>query len=363
MATETISENNIAVENVASKLVDTVIDPDTPWGKLPILTSVIADFTDLEVQASGLDFKLLHNDNELGVLSREGLRRLGWHSLFKSDFVVGKLDRDLAIEVINHRLKKTDGTFQVIIGRQGGKRSVLNFVPEARELLDTRLVGQVIWDVLKSSFKELDCKVHLTEAGCRYEFTSKTEFRVTPQLDDIMGYTIRIDVEPGGFIDGSVFAKRLACLNGMTVEVDKFSWQKRSEADLESQLVWIQTVAIKAAEMFETITQKCVDMAAIKLEGDIEEILRSRARNIGVSESKIDELIEAWNTEQALGTEFTEWGVFNALTRYATHDEKLSDSARERLWKSCGSFANQFKMVTATLPAVTARKVGAQLVG
>lgn len=335
-------------------LTSTTIDPTAPWAEWPVFTTRKVSASELLVDTTKTgDFEAILNKKSLGTLSRQALREMGWVALFKVDFI-DRLSQELAKSVINYRLSKTEGGFQLI--SNGSK--IISFTPGWRDILDSRLAAQVIFNALSSISDQVTLDhVSQTENSLSMTFMTPTQHQITFAVGDVLNYGIKVTITPARDLIIEVYARRLSCLNGATTNKSCHRWTSQKHSDIESQLEWLQAATIKACDAFETITAKAKEMAETVIEGDVEQVIRARARAMGINDRHVDEVISAYEQEPGM----TEWHVFNAFTSFATHSPNLDENERAGAQERAGLFMSTYKLVTAELPENVARRVGARI--
>ena len=338
-------------------LAKTPIDPKAPWASLPSYTAKKANTTELRMGLNSENrFTMSIGKENAGVISDTAFRQLGWIANFKVDFVQQKLDKALAVQVVNYRIEDTKGDLQLIFNSNG---TIASVSPGWRPTMSTPLVAQIAYNSLVGKFADGVILDHIEDQGFgfRLRFMTPIERAITPEVGDTLNFGVEIHYQPTREINVRLFYRRLVCLNGAASEVDEFSWTSKANATEESQLEWIQTAVIRAMDKYEVVVEKAKMMAETIVEGDSEMILRERVRTLGISETYVPQLLAAF--EQEPGN--TEWSYFNAFTRFATHSVDLTDDQRTKFQLVAGSYAQNYDIVTAKLSRTTAKKVGAQI--
>lgn len=335
-------------------LANTEIDQDSAWANWPNYDSKTVSAGEVSVKTKDNGkLCLLQEDKSLGELTPNAIRQMGWSCNFKSDFLE-KLSSELSEAVVNYRLKQTTGKFQVI--SSGDK--LTSFAPGWRPVVKCSLIAQVVFNELVKYFGDnVALDFHsISEHSLKLRFMTSIQGIVTPAVGDVLNYGVAINYEPAREISVSLYANRLTCLNGAKSNQQLFRWTSAKSSTEEDQLLFLANSAVKAIEYHEVVTQHAIEMSQTTFDGDVNAILRERAASIGL-ESHVSEIIGAF--EQEPGN--TEWHLFNALTRYATHSTKLDFDQQSRIQSIAGDYLTNYDVVTAELPRNVARRVGARI--
>jgi len=155
------------------------------------------------------------------------------------------------------------------------------------------------------------------------------------------------------------FGYRLACMNGMTVKV---SLGDISKLNLTDKLRDVGDVVLKKEFVVDKVEEQTVKtyirhfgkntktnlervremmlalpVVAKRLEEQIETVkhisftaeeAEAKLKEIGFGERTIEKIMERFKAD-----EMTAWGLYNATTAYATHEEKVSPLSMERILK------------------------------
>ena len=110
--------------------------------------------------------------------------------------------------------------------------------------------------------------------------------------------------------------------------------------------------------MFDNLVSKARAMAADEFVGDAHEILTNRARTLGVPIGLVPGVLAAFDEEPG----GTEWDLMNAVTRFATHDDRVSPRQKEAFQETSGHWVDEYDRVTAKLPRRMASRIGASII-
>jgi hypothetical protein len=239
---------------------------------------------------------------------------------------------------------------------------LIDVVPAGRAIISRRAMAETAF----AAARVVNQGVEVTEAITRFEMarvtfmTPEAEARpVTSRRGDVLRIGVRIELCRGGHLEVSQLLVRLICTNGMTALKRGFSFRRPAETSPEHQAAWLSDMVNQALSQADGVVERARRMAGVSVGSNINEILYARLRALGVPRRLWGRIAVAWLEEE----DPTEWGLLNALTRFATHDADLSETIRQRFQELGGSWVAEFDLVTAELPTAVARRIGARVLG
>lgn len=296
------------------------------------------------------------DDRVLGDATTHGLRLLSEHVQFPTDFVQ-KLQPELRAAVINERINAVDVRDRElsIITREG---RVIGVNAGWREAAPYDEVAQLAHDTIQSVYgRPLIDRTSFDDRGAHLRFLLPIEQPITRSRGDVLQMGLNIDQLYGESIRVSLFALRLACLNGMTSSEQAFSWTQRAASSIEHQLQWTRIAIADALGAYENLIDRARLMAQHEVHGDAHTVLREHARAMRLPQRQVANLLAAYDEEPMA----TSWGMLNAFTRLATHVELPGDLA-QRLMNSAGEWVANFDLVSCRLPRPMAIAAGAEII-
>lgn len=191
--------------------------------------------------------------------------------------------------------------------------------------------------------------------GLKLSLKTSKEFtwQITPKVGDCLSAGSELTYFPARTISSVGLIERLICLNGARVNSGVFSWQADSESAHE-QRNYIKLQAQAGISHISQFIVRAKQMAEMKV-SDPHKALAEYARILHVPGEFVPALIENYEQEP----EATEWGLYNALTRAATHDSRFSEFS-EKLKLSSGEWAKSFDRVSARVPRPIAAIFGGE---
>lgn len=360
--------NNIVQEIEAmeptSDRTPIMIDAGKPWSgwESPDITKVRLKELDVRLDRSFDrvdDPKLIFatkDDVVLGDTTTQGLRLLSEHVQFPTDFVQ-KLQPELSAAVINDRIGSVDVRDRElsIVTRQN---RVVGVNAGWRESAPYEEVAQLAYDTIESVYgRPIIDRASLDDRGAQLRFLLPIEQPITRSAGDVLQMGLNIDQFYGESIKVSLFALRLACLNGMTSSEQAFSWTQRAASSVEHQLQWARIAIADALTAYENLINRARQMAQHSVHGDAHTVLREHARAMRLPQRQLTNLLAAYDEEPMA----TSWGMLNAFTRLATHVQLPGDLA-QRLMNSAGEWVANFDLVSCKLPRPMAIAAGAEII-
>lgn len=351
------------------------VDSAQPWSTLPELSSTRANTNELrfDVHTSGETQTLVlnHKDTQLGRVSAASLKDLSERVVFPTDFVMG-LPIALQAQVLNDRLSKSKELPYTFIGEtptngeQATDTDVLQLIthasPGARGIVNPSYMAQTAWNIMESVYGDgIEVKDFHWNSGA-IELRIKSDFVADVsrkrQLNDIISLGIQLIYHPGIDIEVSLYIERLLCLNSMTGFETAFNWKARTLAGDANQIDFVKIGIAEAIGNFDTIAGHLGDMSEQMVPGDPRQALRQRARAMRITRQNIPALQAAWEVEP----DASEFGMLNAVTRYATHNTDISRQLSRRLQATAGQWASEFDVVNCRMPRALAVRSGAQII-
>jgi hypothetical protein len=339
------------------------IQSDKPWSSWPQPKTVEVALRDLVVEnkSGSLVLKSSEIENEIKIADQQALQQLGWNVGFPADFV-SKLDSDLAKEVINSR---------ILSAASDAKNRKLNFITEGdeeqelkaitstrRSAISHRVAAQAFFDAFSEKFEEATVDYTYINGRSTVRLLAGVQSEITSGVGDIISHGAELNHVYGNELELSTYANRLVCLNGAYSPVGKASHRSASEVTIDAQIDWIFNTISEIDKIFEDNINRSREMAATTFTGSWREALRTRMKAMGVPSRFYNEVYEAFEQEPGQ----TEWHLYNAVTRAATHSEKIDRSNGRRIQSLAGSYVHGFELVTAKVPGIVAKAGGFELV-
>lgn len=358
------------------------VDSAQPWNNLPEMHSTRLTTSDMQFDVlnnNGVQSLILKKkDDVLGHVSHPMLEELSKRVAFPSDFIT-QLPIGLQRDVLNDRIAKvrempftliSQGAF--VGGHPDDHNSSSQGVPEfetlthaspgSRGILNPSYAAQTAWNIMESVYgQELEIKNYSFANGAldlRIKSGGVADVSRKPSLNDIVSFGIQLHYVPGIEVSIALYIERLLCLNGMTGSSQEFNWRQRTMAGERQQADFITIGVADAMDAFDLMVAHMGDMSEQIVPGDPRQALRQRARAMGISNSQMPNLLAAWEQEP----DPSEFGMLNAVTRFATHDGELSPSVSRRLQATAGQWATEFSIVNCTMPRALAERAGARII-
>lgn len=352
------------------------VDSAQPWSTLPELHSTRAATNELrfDVHTAGETQTLVlnHKDTRLGRVSAASLKDLSERVVFPTDFVLG-LPIALQAQVLNDRLAKSKelpytliGEVAPTTGEQATDTEPLQLIthasPGTRGIVNPSYMAQTAWNIMESVYgdgievKDFHWNTGAMELRIKSDFVADVSRKRA--LNDIISLGVQLIYHPGIDIEVSLYIERLLCLNGMTGFGTAFNWKARTLAGDTNQIDFVKIGIAEAISNFDTIAGHLGDMSEQMVPGDPRQALLQRARAMGITRQNIPALQAAWEVEPD-GSEF---GMLNAVTRYATHNTDISRSLSRRLQATAGQWCAEFDVVNCRMPRTLAVRAGAQII-
>jgi hypothetical protein len=322
--------------------VSPLVKEDKPTGELNLFRSV----------QTGEDGPI--TQELLGLAGSTFMQQFAWALKFPKEFVE-KLSPEIKSLVINDRIMKAEPQSNQIVVHEG---VVANITPGWRNMAPFSQIAQAVYNATLNTDTELTIdKFEWNGSGLRMDIMTNRREVITPKLGDELQFGIRLIYLPGNDIEVSLLNRRLVCLNGMTSVEAQYSWKERGTRTIEDQIQFVGNAAVSAMDRIEAFVVRAQTMASTAIEGNIADLIRERARAMGIAVRHVPAIIAAWELEP----DMTEWGIVNAFTRFGTHDQNIGRTVGEKIQRDAASFTNSFEMVNADLPRTVARRVGAHI--
>lgn len=337
------------------------LDPMMPWASWSEPETHHVNIGALRVieddDRDGLCLQRTDNEGEpatLGAVSLGSLQQLGWNSSFPHEFV-GKLPRDLQVQIINHRLQAVPAKeFTIIV-----EDSVFtNMTPGWRGILPYSQAAQFALNTLRDVYGH-EVQVLKAEANghARTRISVPVEQPVTKKVGDVMRAGVEVVHCYGTTIDVGLYAERLICTNGMVRTGEAFKWTQKSGGTISHQFNWLRQGMSAALDEFTTLVERAQLMSNTPFNGNPVEVLREHARAMRLPQGYNTRLLEAYNEEP----DPTSWGILNAFTRFASHGD-IPESVSASIMRAAGNWTHSFDMCTARLPRPMAVASGAEII-
>ena len=333
------------------------IDRTMPWSNWTAPTLHESNLTKLVVapneENTGLD--LLIRDERIGRVDSGTMRELGTKAGFPVRFIE-KLDLGLQADVIQAMLDKTDPAALTFVVEED---HLVSMVPGWRQVCSHAEIAQSSYNLLRDVYDNIDIKYSRQRAGLmETRFLLPTEQPITKTVGDVLRMGIDVRHKYGTDISAQLFIERLICLNGATTAEYAFAWTQRTLGDAKHQLTWLRSGIQGALSAYDNFVERARLMAQTEVTGDLTDQLIRRARAMRIPRQYERQLIDAFNQESGN----TEWHMLNALTRFASHNEGLDNSMRNRIQRAAGDWTREYDIVTARLPRPIANSVGAEII-
>lgn len=340
------------------------IEDEMPWSNFSRPTGVLMNIQDAVVAPQLIDGKMVGlrltaQGEDYGLLNREASRSLGRMIGYKVDFI-DKIsgNPELALGVVNHMIQ--DYRPQVMMFA-GDNLEIRDVCPGWRDVASHAEICQSVYNTMKSRYQD----VHIEK--CEISKNGDLEFivtvdtpngQVTPQEGDYLQGGVRVTHRYGTEVKVGLFVKRLVCTNGLTASTTSYGWTSRGAGSIQSQIAYIEMQTIESLGRFESLVENARKMSTTIVEGDINQVIKERLKQMGVPMNNLSGIIEAYTQEPGN----TEWHILNAITRFATHTMGLGRNMREVLMEGSGDWVHQFDVVKARIPRNIANRIGAQII-
>ena len=353
------------------------VDPDKPWSEWPLFIqsptkvekypATAVRTVSSETGAELHELLLGDGDGRYYVPSMQAITDLAKHAKFPADFV-NKLPTGIQSLIINNcfdRLPEDKRDLNLVVGRNiSGDLTTIGTMPIDRECASQSWIAQTAWDIFSRMVGE-SSRIAIANAfgnTMTLRLRSDLGMPISPNgraVGDVLGLGVQVHYRYGISIEVSLYVERLVCLNGMTAISNAFDWKSSLTGSIGEQLMWIESGVSQAITQYPNIVQRAQLMYNTPIEGNIDRAVVERARAIGLRGGQIDDVLQAFREEPGNN----EWSMLNAITRYATHNENVSEVLRRRLHNAAGKWVHAFDMVNARLPRPIAEAVGASIFG
>lgn len=345
----------LSVQDRTNPIVN--VDKKMPWAHSPIPRMVGTQLKGAKFRptADQTNIELVGDADMPLVLSSQAFSDLTGH-LGANTSTLNKLSNGLKCEVLNElsETAPSDSSIQ-FIHVNGGLRSMTS---GWRDICAHSEIAQTAYDALLSLSPDIEvAHYHEGDGSMNMRLITKLERPITPRLGDVLAAGVSVFHQYGVCIRGSLFVKRLACLNGMTKDDTAFSWASKTDAGIAGQLDYVVLSVNRSIAEFDNLATRATQMARVLVEGDPQEAMLARARAMRIPGKYHKDLIDAYNVEGGN----SEWDILQAFTRFATHYPELEDAYRDRLWATSGNWVGEFDMVNARMPRPVAERVGAHI--
>lgn len=338
---------------------NSVMEPIMVWNdwKEPSVTKSHTHDVVTEADGNNLIMRVKNEEGKTESFSKmttPALRELAKRVQFPTDFV-SSLPTNLQADIINHKLQSArNQKFSVIADEEG---RIIAASPGWRDSVSHREIAQTAYDTLMTVEDVESVNIHTIQRhdeSMFLRFTTPVTAPVTRKVDDILKMGVEISHSFGTDITVSLFTERLICTNGMTANRNEYNWMGNGAKTKEEQIEWIKSQVAEVMFHFDVLIAKSRQQAETPLQGDPAAILSQRARSLGMSRFA-PQIIEAFNAEP----DMTEWGITNALTRFASHN--APPQIGRRLQNEAGNMVMNFVMATARLPLYFAQQNGYEI--
>lgn len=257
-------------------------------------------------------------------------------------------DDKLKKQIVQYCVKKTVNDRISVLSRDGVPTKT---VKSRRAVIQFETIENTAREVCEETgfFDEPKIDV-LPDTTLRVFLKSKREFQVpvTRKVGDSISAGTILTYSPAHQILFTGYIERLICLNGARTNENIFSWQ--ADADIaQEQIHFIKENFLRAISHLSRFSVKAKQMAGLKI-SEPAKVLELYAKNMKIPMELLPALLENFEEEP----EYTEWGIFNAVTRAATHDARFSGIS-EKLQLSAGEWVKNYDRVNANVPREIAR--------
>jgi len=338
-----------------SEDINVDIMPNMPWSDVTnhrvVHTSLLA--IEAGVNQDNRLVLTTPEDGVVGGLTSRSAIEFGWLGVFPADFIM-KLSPRLQAEVINERIQTARPIpLNLVIDDQ----NVQHFTHGSRDITSYADLAQTFYNVFATHDTPTIKQFQINDDGLRIVLTGQRQQMITPVVGDILQMGTSLVFAPGRNIEIALYVERLVCTNGMVSNQNVFGWSQRTATGRNHQLLWTNVATEEVFNQFGAIVDKSRQMAAIAFDGDYHTVLRERTKAMRLSDRAFPRILEAF--EQEPGN--TEWHLLNAITRYAAHDDTVSDNHSREIQAAAGAWAAGFDMVNARMPRPIATRVGATI--
>jgi hypothetical protein len=333
------------------------IDSTRPWAQWPSFTAHRHSMADVRAVRNEEQLHLWSDSaGSLGVIGPDGVRAVADLAAFPADFVQ-KLPMDLRGEVISNRLRqvRVDREFQIV--NEGGQ--IKSITPGIRAMLSHAEVAQTAFNAVADAIEgEPEVKDFHLNGHLDLTIMTPMQDEITPAEGDVLRYGITFKHRYGQEIEASIFAERLVCINGAIGYTETYTWNSKQMVTRDAQLDWITQQTRRVFAATPQMTEHARTMARTQVEGDINSALDARAEAMRIPRRYWNDIHAAFEQEPGQ----TEWHLVNAVTRFASHTDRLSRSDRRNTIHAAGNWAGNFDIVTARMPRPVAVRSGAQII-
>jgi hypothetical protein len=348
-----VSETQVAgiIRQLRENTVE--IDANRPWSGWGNLEAVSADIKDIRIgyqQEAGFDVRL--GDEVIARADRGIIEALGLHARFPVDFVT-KLTPDLQVAIMNDRVSSLPKKDMSVVVRDG---AAVNLMPRWRDIVNPAEMAQTAYNAMASLGDTSVMSASFNGESMQVRLITEEATAVTEVEGDALRFGIELIYKPSEIIEVNLYNTRIRCDNQFVSSNQAYGWSQRNIGTADAQMSWVGVGITTALEQRQEIVNRARTMAGTQIQGDPRDALRERVRALGLNRY-YNRILEAF--EQEPGT--TEWAMLNALTRFATHDEELGQSVRNRIQRGSGGWVENFDLVNARLPRQLAMRAGAEI--
>lgn len=291
----------------------------------------------------------------IGTLDTWGSRALGLHVGFPTDFL-SKLDPDLQAQVINARIGSADQREEFQFMAENDRLKTIT--PGWREFMAHSRVADTLYAAMREKYETVEVGEYHLNGQMELLLKTPREDQITPAVGDVLRHGIRITHSYGMKLEVEHYSERLFCANGAFHQIVSASWSSKAMGPAETQVMAIRAGFLDLFNKFDDTVSHSRTMAETVIGGDPRQALNERAHAMRIPRRHWNDIWEAFQVEPGN----TEWNMFNALTRFATHAESVDRKTRKQVQRAAGTWADNFDMVTARLPRPIAMRAGAEII-
>lgn len=332
------SEEKVEEPNTPKIELPTVFNK--PWGDWPFPDLSGGALQDFRVSATPNEALVLVSEQTgevLGDVSITAIEELGKRTQFPPEFV-GKLSPSLAAQVITERIKKAKEENVQIIFEDGRWCGI---VPTWRGILPTKQSAQLVYDLLRSWYPEIEVVHAEHENGvAKLRLLTPVVYPVTQTANDALRLGVDITHQYGDTIRVSLYTRRIASGGGLLSHTQEYSWRKRTgdAGSANAQAAWLIETVTNCVCGFTTFIERAVMMSNTRLIGDTTKTIKERASAMGITKGKTSLLLESCRGE----TTETEWDWSCRLSKYASLVEKEPEVSR-KIMSALGRYIENFQ--------------------
>jgi hypothetical protein len=338
-----------------------------PWEDWTEDRSVISDLSRLRVEIDDGRLLLLGQDPstgedtpkefKIGYLSGEtAFTAIGSALRFPGGCIKKLSTQDLRMAVLNDRVPERSALCQFFTDPTS--EEVKSIIPGRRLPMPVKEVAEKFFEAAVEVFGAEGVKVDAKKNGkAHVHILTALREPVTESDGDSLQFGVDLLESPGRERLIWLTTDRHLCTNRARAATSKgFGWSGNVANTKSAQEDWIKDQVTLARQKISSHVERCRQMAATVIHGNMQEALEERAKAMRIPKRFWADIWEAYGEEPGN----TEWAMFNAITRFATHHASLEQ--RMSFQAGAGSWADEYDVVTARMPRGIVQRAGGEII-